>query len=55
MPSISEKQRKFMQAAAHNVEFAKQAGIPQSVAKEYNEHDKKKLAKALRKRDNSMK
>lgn len=55
MPSTSEKQRRFMQAAAHNPEFAKKAGIPQSVAKEYNEHDKKKLANALRKRDNSAK
>ena len=54
MPSTSEKQRKFMQAAAHNPEFAKKAGIPQSVAQEFNQADKgKKLAKALRKRDNS--
>ena len=44
-----------MQAAANNPEFAKKAGIPQSVAQEYNAHDKNKLAKALRKRDNSAK
>lgn len=55
MPSVSEKQRKFMAAAAHNPEFAKKAGIPQSVAQEYNAHDTRKLAKALRKRDNSAK
>ena len=43
-----------MQAAAHNPEFAKKAGIPQSVAEEYVIADKnKKLAKVLRKRDNS--
>ena len=54
MPSTSDKQRRFMAAAAHNPEFAKKAGIPQSVAQEFNEADKgKKLAKALRKRDHS--
>lgn len=53
MPSTSEKQRRFMQAAAHNSEFAKKAGIPQSVAQEYNQADKRKLANALRKRDNA--
>jgi hypothetical protein len=54
MPSTSEKQRRFMQAAAHSPEFAKKAGIPQSVAQEFNQADNgKKLAKALRKRDNS--
>ena len=56
MPSVSDKQRRFMAAAAHSPEFAKKAGIPQSVAQEYNQADKgKKLAKALRKRDNSKK
>ena len=56
MPSTSDKQRRFMAMAAHNPEFAKKAGIPQSVAQEYNQADKgKKLANALRKRDNSAK
>lgn len=41
MPSTSPKQKRFMQAAAHNPEFAKKADIPQSVAKEFNEADKK--------------
>lgn len=51
MPSTSEKQKRFMQAAAHNPEFAKKAGIPQSVAKEYAAADKRKqMAKALRER-----
>lgn len=42
MPSKSKAQERFMQAAAHNPEFAKKAGIPQSVAKEFNSADKKK-------------
>lgn len=41
MPSKSEKQKRTMAAAAHNPEFAKKVGIPQSVAKEFNEADKK--------------
>ena len=45
MPSVSEKQKKFMQAAAHNATFAQKAGIKQSVAKEFNNADKKKSAK----------
>lgn len=38
-----------MAAAAHNPEFAKKAGIPQSVAKEFNAADsaKKKVSEAL--------
>ncbi len=42
MPSTSEKQKHFMSAASHNPEFAKKAGIPQSVAKEFHEADKAK-------------
>lgn len=50
MPSSSAKQERFMAAVAHNPEFAKKAGVPQSVGKEFNEADKRKrLAKALRK------
>jgi len=45
MPSKSEKQKKFMNAAAHNAKFAAEAGIPQSVAKEFHEADKEKAAK----------
>ena len=49
MPSTSNKQRLFMAAAAHDPKFAKRAGIPQSVAKEFNQADKgKKLAAAMR-------
>jgi len=36
MPATSEKQKQFMDAAAHNPAFAKQAGIPVSVAKEFS-------------------
>ena len=42
MPSTSDKQRRFMAAAAHNPSFAKEAGIKQSVAKEFNSADKAK-------------
>jgi hypothetical protein len=36
MPATSAKQKKFMDAAAHNPEFAKKAGIPVGVAKEFS-------------------
>ena len=42
MPSKSLKQKKFMSAAAHDKEFAKEAGIPQKVAKEFHNADKGK-------------
>ena len=49
MPSSSQKQHRFMEAVAHNPEFAKQAGVPQSVGKDFVEADKrKKIAKKLR-------
>jgi hypothetical protein len=49
MPSTSDKQRRFMAAAAHDPKFAKRVGIPQSVAKEFNQADKgKKLAAAMK-------
>ena len=40
MPSKTPKQARTMAAAAHNKPFAKKAGIPQSVAKEFNQADK---------------
>jgi hypothetical protein len=40
MPSTSKKQHNFMAAAAHNPAFAKKAGVPVSVAKEFNQADK---------------
>jgi hypothetical protein len=36
MPATSNKQKQFMDAAAHNPKFAKAAGIPVSVAKEFS-------------------
>ena len=35
MPTVSKKQERFMQAVAHNPKFAKAAGVPQSVGKEF--------------------
>lgn len=40
MPATSEKQKKFMDAAAHNSSFAKAAGVPQNVAKDFSEKSK---------------
>ena len=40
MPAVSEKQKRFMDAAAHNPAFAKSAGVPTSVAKEFSEKSK---------------
>lgn len=40
MPSKSEAQKRFMQAAAHNPEFADKAGIDQKVAAEFSVADK---------------
>ena len=40
MPATSEKQKKFMDAAAHNPAFAKKAGIPTAVAKDFSESSK---------------
>lgn len=42
MPSKSPKQARTMAAAAHNPKFAKKAGIPQKVAKEFNKADQAK-------------
>ena len=40
MPATSNKQKKFMDAAAHNPAFAKKAGVPVKVAKEFSEKSK---------------
>lgn len=42
MPSKTDKQKKFMAAVAHNKDFAKKVGVPQSVGKEFNKADKAK-------------
>jgi hypothetical protein len=36
MPATSLKQKKFMDAVAHNPAFAKKAGVPVKVAKEFS-------------------
>ena len=40
MPATSEKQKRFMDAAAHNSAFAKKAGVPVSVAKDFSKASK---------------
>lgn len=40
MPSVSAKQKRLMDAAAHNPAFAKKVGISQSVAKEFSKASK---------------
>lgn len=60
MPSVSDKQHRFMEAVAHNPGFAKKAGVPQSVGKDFAAADaakkqthavSKKLTRRLDKRD----
>jgi hypothetical protein len=40
MPSVSKKQHNFMEAVAHSPAFAKKAGVPQSVGKDFSAADK---------------
>jgi hypothetical protein len=40
MPSTSKKQHNFMEAVAHSPAFAKKAGVPQSVGKDFAAADK---------------
>ena len=40
MPSVSAKQHRFMAAVANNPAFAKKAGVPTSVGKEFITADK---------------
>ena len=42
MPATSEKQKKLMDAAAHNPAFAKEAGVPVGVAQEFSKLSKGK-------------
>jgi hypothetical protein len=42
VPSTSKKQHNFMEAVAHNAAFAKKAGVPQSVGKDFSAADKRK-------------
>ncbi len=49
MPSKSKKQAKTMRAAAHNKEFAKKVGIPQSVATDFMNADQAQRKKRRKK------
>jgi len=40
MPATSDKQKKFMDAVAHNPAFAKKVGVPKAVGKEFSETSK---------------
>ena len=40
MPSKTAKQARLMAAAAHNPAFARKVGVPQKVAREFNQADK---------------
>jgi len=56
MPAVSEKQKRFMQAVAHNKSFAKQAGVPQSVGREFSKAKggEMKESKAMMKKEVSF-
>lgn len=49
MPSKSPKQARTMRAAAHDKEFARHMGIPQSVAREFTREDMKKHSTPMHK------
>ena len=51
MPSKTEKQHKFMEAVAHNKEFAEKAGVPQKVGKEFAKADEKKESMSERREE----
>jgi hypothetical protein len=40
MPATSSKQKKFMDAVAHNPAFAKKVGVPKAVGKDFSEASK---------------
>ena len=52
MPAKSAKQKRLMDAAAHNPAFAKKVGIPTKVAKDFSEASK---GKKFRKGGDAMK
>lgn len=45
VPSVSDKQKHFMQAVAHSPEFARKVGVSQSVGKDFEAADKAKAKK----------
>ena len=56
MPAVSEKQKRFMQAVAHNKGFAKKVGVPQSVGREFSKSGGGEMAesKAMMKKEVSF-
>ena len=55
MPATSLKQKKFMDAVAHNPAFAKKVGVPKSVGKDFSEASKgMKFGKSTRSRADSQ-
>lgn len=46
MPTVSAAQHNFMEAVAHNPAFAKKAGVPQKVGKEFAAADKAKAKRS---------
>lgn len=50
MPSVSEKQKRFMKIACKDAEFAKKHGIDQKTACEFVEADKKAEQQAKKKK-----
>jgi hypothetical protein len=55
MPSSSKSQADFMRAVAHSPEFAKKAGVPQSVGKDFSNADKsRKFSKGGDMKDSKM-
>jgi hypothetical protein len=51
MPTVSDKQERFMQAVAHNPKFAKKVGVPQSVGKEFTKGGQMKESKSMMKKE----
>jgi len=49
MPSTSDKQHRFMEAVAHSPDFAKKAGVPQSVGKDFAKADQAKKTQTVSK------
>lgn len=52
MPSKSKAQHRLMEAVAHDPGFAKRAGIPQSVGRDFVNADMGLLTMPLKKRKN---
>jgi hypothetical protein len=50
VPSVSKKQKRFMQAVAHSAEFADKVDVPQSVGRDFYEADKRKARRGAIKR-----